>query len=63
MAQLALNNRTATVTEESVFYANFGRHPNLFNIPRNLSQTDTVLQEANQLRSIHKEILKTIEYH
>ena len=43
MAQLVLNNRTVTVTEESVFYANFGRHPNLFNTLRKSSQTEAAL--------------------
>ena len=35
IAQLALNNRTATVIKESVFYTNFGHHSNLFNTLRN----------------------------
>ena len=62
MTQLVLNNRTATVIGESVFFANFGHHFNLFNISRNSSQMKIVLQEASQLRNIYKKILKNIEY-
>ena len=32
MAELTLNNRIIIVIEESVFYVNFGRHPNIFNV-------------------------------
>ena len=51
-----------TVTEESAFYTNFGRHPNLFKLLRNSLQSEVVLQKANQLRNIYKEILRNIEY-
>ena len=47
MAQLVLNNRIMTVIEELTFYANFGRHPNLFNIPRKSPQIETALQEVS----------------
>ena len=62
MTQIVLNNRTVTVTEELVFYTNFGRHPNLFNISRKSSQTETVLREISQLKNLYKEISKNIEY-
>ena len=62
MAQLTFNNRAATAIEQSVFYANFGRHPNLFNILRNSPQSEIVLKEASQLKNIYKEISKNIKY-
>ena len=31
MAELALNNKILTATEESVFYTNYNKYPNLFN--------------------------------
>ena len=62
MTQLTLNNRTIIVTEESAFYTNFGRHPNLFNILRKSPQAETILQEINQLKRTYKEISKNIEY-
>ena len=42
MTQLILNNGTAIVTEESAFYANFGQHPQLFNIPKELSEAEII---------------------
>ena len=62
MAQLILNNRTVTATEESAFYTNFDRHPNLFNTLRKSPQATAALQEASQLRNIYKEISKNIKY-
>ena len=47
MTQLTLNNRTAMVTGESAFYANFDRHSNLFNVPRNSPQSEVALKEAS----------------
>ena len=63
MTQLALNNKTLTAIGESTFYVNFDRHSNLFNVPRKSPQATAVLQEANQLRNIYKEMSKNIEYH
>ena len=63
MTQLALNNKTLIAIGELVFYANFGRHPNLFNIPRKSLQITAVLLETDQLRNIYKEISRNIEYH
>ena len=63
MAQLTLNNKTLTVTGKSVFYTNFGRHSNLFNVLRKSLQTTVVLLEVDQLRNIYKEMLRNIEYY
>ena len=32
---------------ESAFYANFGRHPNIFNIPKGSPGAETAIQEVN----------------
>ena len=62
MAQLVLNNRTATITENSAFYANFGQYPNLFKVLRKSSQTEATLQKITQLKEIYKKILRNIKY-
>ena len=62
MAQLVLNNIKATATEILVFYTNYGRHPNLFNIPKKSLQAVITLKDVKRLRQIHKEILKNIKY-
>ena len=62
IAQLTLNNRTATATEELVFFANYGRHPNMFNTLRKSPQAEAALEKVSQLKQVHEEISKNIEY-
>ena len=50
MTQLVLNNATVIVTEISVFYTNYGRHLNLFNILKKSLQIVTVLENIIQLK-------------
>ena len=46
----------------SVFYINYDRHPNLFNILRELSQAVTALKDVKDLKQIYKKMLRDIEY-
>ena len=62
MTQLVLNNRIVTIIKESVFFANFGRHSNLFNMLKDFLQAETVLQNVDQLKVLYREILLNIEY-
>ena len=62
MAELALNNRILIVIGESVFYMNYNRYPNLFNMLKKSPQIDAALKEINSLKRIYKELLKSIEY-
>ena len=62
MAELALNNRILIIIRESAFYANYGRHPNLFNTPRKFPQADAALKKISNLKRVHKEFLKNIKY-
>ena len=57
MAQLILNNRTVIVIEESVFYTNYRRHPNLFRTLRILPNAKAILKDINKLKELHEEIL------
>ena len=60
MAQLALNNAKSTATGISAFFANYGRHPNLFNAPRRSPQAVAALEDVKQMKQIHDEIAKDI---
>ena len=62
MAQLALNNVTIIVTGISAFYANYNRHPNLFNISKKSPQIIIILKDVTQLKKVYKKILKNIKY-
>ena len=43
MVQLVLNNRTIITIDETAFYANHGRYPNLFNVLRESPQAEIIL--------------------
>ena len=62
MTQLALNNIIVIVIEISVFYTNYSRHPNLFNIPKKSLQIVVVLEDVIQLKKVYKKISKNIKY-
>ena len=62
MAQLILNNVKVTVTDILVFYINYERYSNLFNILRKSLQIIIVLENISQLKYIYEEISKNIEY-
>ena len=50
MAQLTLNNGTLLITEETSFYVNYERHPNLFLIPKESPQAITILKNIRELK-------------
>ena len=62
MAQLVLNNIKVIVIGVSVFYINYSRYLNLFNIPKKLLQIIIALESVKQLKQIYKEILENIKY-
>ena len=62
MAQLTLNNTKIIVIDILVFYINYEKYLNLFNILRKLLQIIIVLKDIKQLKHIYKEISKNIKY-
>jgi hypothetical protein len=62
MAQLAMNNAVSASTKTSPFYANHGRHPNLFErtLPCNI-KTQKALLAAEELKKVHQELQKHIK--
>ena len=62
MAELALNNRILIIIRESVFYINYNKYPNFFNILKKFPQIDAALKEINSLKRVYKEFSKNIKY-
>ena len=54
MTQLVLNNKEATATKISVFFINYGCHPNLFATPKKSLQTIVALKDISQLKKLYK---------
>ena len=61
MAQIAYNNKLLEAIGSTPFFANHGRHPNLFT--RSLSsniQTDSAISLAQRLKELHQKSLENI---
>jgi len=53
MAQVALNNNESETIHECLFYANYGKHPNLFMEPREGPAAEKAMVAASGLKTIH----------
>ena len=61
MAQLALNNQISATTGVSPFYANFGKHPNLFMEPRlQHPNADKAMITSDALKKLHEQLRQKI---
>jgi transposase InsO family protein len=61
MAQLALNQQISATTGVTPFYANFGKHPNLFMEPKlQHPNADKALITSDQLKELHKRLRQRI---
>ena len=56
MMELILNNRSFSTIRISLFYANFGKHLNLFNLLLRLLQIKIKLKNTKDLKDIYKKI-------
>ena len=61
MAQIAYNNKLSEATGVTPFFANHGRHPNLFtrNLDTNI-QTEQALTTVDILKEVHQKSLENI---
>jgi len=61
MAQIAYNNKLSEATGVTPFFANHGRHPNLFtrNLDTNI-QTEQALKTVDILKEVHQKSLENI---
>jgi transposase InsO family protein len=56
MAQLAYNNKLSEATKQTPFYANHGRHPNLFTRTFPSQKTDAAMITAEELKKVHEQL-------
>jgi transposase InsO family protein len=61
MAQIAYNNKLSEATGVTPFFANHGRHPNLFtrSLDNNI-QTDSAISSVEKLKEVHQKSLENI---
>jgi transposase InsO family protein len=61
MAQIAYNNKLSEATGVTPFFANHGRHPNLFtrSLDSNI-QTDSAISSVQKLKEVHQKSLENI---
>jgi transposase InsO family protein len=61
MAQIAYNNKLSEATGVTPFFANHGRHPNLFtrSLDNNI-QTDSAISSVQKLKEVHQKSLESI---
>lgn len=61
MAQIAYNNKLSEATGATPFFANHGRHPNLFtrSLDSNI-QTDSAISSVEKLKEVHQKSLENI---
>lgn len=61
MAQMAYNNKLSEATGVTPFFANHGRHPNLFTRSFDCNiQTESAIASVSQLKEIHEKSLENI---
>jgi hypothetical protein len=61
IAELAINNHESETTGLSPFFANFGKHPNMFMEPINAVHAEKALVAANKMIDLHGQLNKNIE--
>jgi len=61
MAQLTYNNSISDTTKQTPFFANHGRHPNLFTKILPSLKTEEALQDITKIKKIHEEMKENIQ--
>jgi len=56
MAQLVLNNLKSESTQHTPFFANYGKHPNLFSEPRSHPNAQKALVASRDMRNVHDKL-------
>ena len=61
LAQLAYNNQISDTTKETPFFANHGRHPNLFCEPRDGPRAEHALRATQDMKDLHDDLRTAIQ--
>jgi transposase InsO family protein len=61
MAQLVYNNKLSESTQTTPYYANHGKHPNLFERTFPTLKTEKALQTADEMKKTHKQLQQNLQ--
>ena len=61
LAQIAYNNHVSDTTKQTPFFANHGRHPNLFCEPRDGPRAEHALRAAQDMKDLHDDLRMAIQ--
>jgi hypothetical protein len=56
MAQIAYNNKTSETTGQTPYFANHGKHPNLFKRTLPSPRAKAAIKSAEEIKKIHEEM-------
>jgi hypothetical protein len=56
MAQMAYNNKILEATGKTLYFANYGKHPNLFQRTLPSPRAEAAMKSAEEIKKIYKEI-------
>jgi transposase InsO family protein len=60
MAQLSYNNKLSEATGQTPYFANHGKHPNLFERTLPSPKAEAAMKSAEEMKTIHEEMSKKI---
>ena len=60
MAQMAYNNKISEATGQTPYFANYGKHPNLFTRTLPSPKAEAAIKTAEEMRQVHDEMGKRI---
>jgi transposase InsO family protein len=60
MAQLSYNNKLSEATGQTPYFANHGKHPNLFERTLPSPRAEAAMKSAEEMKTIHEEMSKKI---
>jgi transposase InsO family protein len=60
MAQMAYNNKSSEATGKTPYFANYGKHPNLFERTLPSLRAEAAMKSAEEMKKIHEEMSKKL---
>jgi transposase InsO family protein len=62
MAQMAYNNKASEATGQTPYFANHGKHPNLFERTLPSPRAEAAIKSAEEMKKIHEEMSKKLSH-
>jgi hypothetical protein len=60
MAQMVYNNKALEATGQIPYFANYGKHPNLFERTLPSPKAEAAMKSAEEMKKIHEEMSKKL---